>query len=60
MRTSALFDAKNCRFFEIYDVSAQTREEGQLSQCRDFYGQGGEGVNFSRFCANVLYGRSLI
>jgi len=26
MRMSALFDAKNCGFFKIYDVSARTRE----------------------------------
>jgi len=28
MRTSALFDAKNIGFFEIYRVSARTRGEG--------------------------------
>jgi len=28
MRTSALFGTKNFRFFEIYSVSARTREEG--------------------------------
>jgi len=32
MRTSALFGAREFRFFEIYGVSAQTRVEG-LSQC---------------------------
>jgi len=44
MRTSALFDAKNIKFFEIYGVPARTKEEG---------------VNFSRFCADVFYGRPL-
>jgi len=44
MRTSALFGAKNFGFFEIYGVSTRTREEG---------------VNFSRFCADVFYGRPL-
>jgi len=28
MRTSALFGARNLDFFEIYGVSARTREEG--------------------------------
>jgi len=32
MRMSALFVQKNFKIFEIYGVSAQTREEG-LSQC---------------------------
>jgi len=41
---SALFGAKIIGFFEIYGVSART---------------GGEGVNFSRFCADVFYGRPL-
>jgi len=46
MRTSALFGTKNTGVFEIYGVSTRTR---------------GKGVNFSRFCADVLfYGRSLI
>jgi len=58
MRTSALFGAINLGFFEIYDVSAQTRGEG-VKPVRSFFGQGGGGVNFSRFCADVFYGRSL-
>jgi len=52
MRTSALFGVKNFRFFEIYGVFARTRRKG-ISQC----GQEGKGVNFSRFCADFLYGR---
>jgi len=43
MQMSALFGTKNCRFIEIYGVSAQTRG----------------GVNFSQFCMDILYGRSL-
>jgi len=43
MRTTALFDAKLLGFFEIYGMSARTR---------------GEEVNFSRFCADVLYDRA--
>jgi len=34
MRKSALSGAKNIRFFEIYGVSARTREEGSIF--RDF------------------------
>jgi len=33
MQKSALFDTKNSEFFQIYGVSAQTRE---LSQCGHF------------------------
>jgi len=48
--SSALFGAKKIGFFEIYMVSA--------------HGQGGwtsadNGIDFSRFCADVFYGRSL-
>jgi len=57
MRTSALFDAKNTGFFEIYGVSARIRSEG-VESVRIICGQGG-GVNFSRFCADVLYGLPL-
>jgi len=49
MRTSALFGAKNFGFLEIYDVSARTRGVEPVRTR----------VNFSRFCADVLYGRSL-
>jgi len=56
MRTFALFGAKNIKFFEIYSVSARQRGEG-VEPVRTFYGQGGSGVNFSRFFADVLYGR---
>jgi len=55
--SSALFDAKNSGFFEIYDVSIQTRE---LSQCGQFADKGRKGVNFSQFCVGVLHGRPLI
>jgi len=57
MRTSALFGAKNFGFFEIYDVPAQTR---RVEPVRTFCGQGGEEVNFSRFCADVFHGRPLM
>jgi len=41
MRTSALFDAKNIEFFEIYSVSARTRGNGQFFAilCRILYGR---------------------
>jgi len=55
IRTSALFGAKNFRFFKIYGMSARIGGGGDLSQC----GQG-RGVNFSRFCADVFYGGPLI
>jgi len=55
MWTSALFNAKNIGFFEIYGMSARARE---VEPVQTFFGQGG-GVNFSRFCADVLYGRPL-
>jgi len=57
MQTSALFNAINLGFFEIYGVSARTREEG-VEPVRIFGGQGE--VNFSRFCADVFCGRLLI
>jgi len=46
---------QNLRFFKIYGVLARTRErEGSATTDK----RGGE-VNFSRFCADVLYGRPL-
>jgi len=42
------------RFFEICGVSARTR---RVEPVWTFCGQGGQ---FSRFCADVLYGRPLI
>jgi len=58
MRMSALFGAKNFKFFEIYGVPAQTGERGGLSQYGNFSDKG-KGVNFSRFCADVFYGQPL-
>jgi len=52
MWTSALFDVKNLRFFEIYGVFTRTR---RVSQCGHFANKG-EGVNFLKFCVDVLYG----
>jgi len=49
-----IFWHQNFGFFKIYGVPAQTR---RLSQCEYFADKGG--VNFSRFCADVFYGRSL-
>jgi len=54
MRTYALFGSKNFGFFEITGVSARTRGKG-VEPVRTK----GEGVNFSRFCADVFYGRPL-
>jgi len=58
MRTSSLFCAKNFGFFKIYCVSARIRGEKGLNQCGHFSDKR-EGVNFSRFCADVFYGRPL-
>jgi len=57
MQTSALFGVKNSGFFKIYGVSARTRGEGGLSQCVQF---ANKGVNFSRYCDDVFYGRPLM
>jgi len=56
MRTSALFGAKTFEFFEIFGVFARTR--GLRVTSTDILGTRGE-VNFSRFCAHVLYGQPL-
>jgi len=54
--SSALFSAKNFGFFEIYGVSARTRGEGGWASANILLTRG---VNFSRFCADVFYGRPL-
>jgi len=56
MRTSALFDANDSGFFEIY--CASTTDKGN-SASADVLRTREEGVNYSRFCAYVLYGRPL-
>jgi len=55
----SIFWRKKFEFFEIYSVSVRTRGEG-VEPVQTFYGQGGQGVNFSRFCADILYERPLI
>jgi len=70
MRTSELFGAKHCRFFEVHGVSARTRvcrffEVHGVSvrtrggQCGHFVNKG-KGVNLSKFCANIIYGSAAI
>jgi len=54
MRTSTLFVEKTSDFSKFM-VCSHGHSDRVLSQCRK-----GEGVNFSRFCADVFYGRSLI
>jgi len=56
MQKSAVFEANTFNFFEIYVVSSRTR--GSLS-IANILRTRGEGVNFSRFCADVFYGRPL-
>jgi len=48
MQTSALFDAKIIRFFEIYGVSARTRGR-VVGTVRTLCGQGGRGLVFRDF-----------
>jgi len=57
MRTSALFCAKNFRFFEIYGLS---HRQGGLSQGGHFSDKGEEVGQFFAICADVFYGRPLI
>jgi len=47
---------KNFGFFEIYDVSARTRRDRANA---DIFRTREKGVSFSRFCADVFYGRPL-
>jgi len=54
MFTTALFGANN-GIFEIYGLNRMDMWGRGLSQCEQ-----GEGINFSRFCADVLYGRPII
>jgi len=49
------FWSKNLRIFEIL-VCPHGQVGGGLSQCGHF---ADKGVNFSRFCADVFYGRPL-
>jgi len=47
---------KNFGFFEFFGVSARTRVEGGWASADILRTKG---VNFSRFCADVFYGRTL-
>jgi len=51
VRTSALFVAKNCGYFEIYGVSARTRWRG----CWASTDKGGGGQLFSILCGRRLW-----
>jgi len=52
-----IFLRKNFGFFEIHGVSARTRRGGGVKPVRTFFGQEGREINFSRFGADVFYGR---
>jgi len=52
MRTSALFEEKK----DFSKFMVWPHGQGELSQCRHF----ADRVNFSRFCADVFYGRPLM
>jgi len=56
MRTSALFGAKKLKIFKFMLCP---HGQGRLSQCGHFFGEGGWGGFFSRFCADVFYCRPL-
>jgi len=57
MRTSALFGAKYYGFIEVYGVFAQTRGVGGWTSADILRTRGG--INISRFCADIFYGRPL-
>jgi len=58
MRKSALFCAKTACFSKFM-VCPHGKGVGRVELVRTFCIQEGEGVNFSRFCADVFYGWSL-
>jgi len=53
------FLCKKHRIFLNLQCLGTDKEKGELSQCGHFADKGG-GVNFSRFCADIVYGRPLI
>jgi len=53
------FRCKNIGFFEIYGVFARTWGRGGLSQYGHLANKREGEINFSRFCADVFYGRPL-
>jgi len=59
MQMSALFGAKT---YDLSKFMVCPHEPGgeEVEPVRIFFGKGGEGVNFSRFCADVFHGRPLI
>jgi len=58
MRTSAIFGAKYLRIFRNLWCVRTDKGRG-FSKCGHFEDKG-KGINFSRFCADVFYGRPLI
>jgi len=57
--TSALFGAKKLRIFRnLWCVRTDKEGRGGWASA-DILWTKGEGVNFSRFCADVFYGRPL-
>jgi len=58
LRTSALFDAKNFGFFELYGVSERSSGEG-FSQCGHFSDKGGRGSIFRDFVWTSFIDRPL-
>jgi len=59
MRTSALLSAKSSDFL-IFMMCPHGQGKKGLSQCGHLADKGGGEVNFSRYCADVFYGRLLI
>jgi len=46
--------------FLKFMVCPHGQEGREIQPVRTFFGQGGKGVNFSRFCVDVVYGRPLM
>jgi len=61
MRTFTPFGEKNFVFFLKLMVCPHGQGKGKgVESVRIFFGQEEKVVNFSRFCADVLYGRPLM
>jgi len=60
MRTSAIFDAKTLDFSKFRTDRGRWEEEERGRANADIFQTREEGLNFSRFCVDVLYWRPLV